>query len=113
MVQGGSTITQQLAKNSVPLARPHHGAQLQEAALAIYLETRYSKDQILSLYLNKVYFGAGVYGLEAASEKFFGKHASELGLTEARHPGGQPQGTGPLQSACRCRCRARSAPRSC
>src|SRR5271167_4891448 len=51
--------------------------------LAMYLESRYSKDQILTLYLNRVYFGAGVFGIEAASEKFFGKHATELGLTEA------------------------------
>ena len=51
--------------------------------LALYLESRYSKDQILTLYLNRVYFGAGVFGIEAAAEKFFGKHASELSLTEA------------------------------
>ena len=51
--------------------------------LALYLESRYTKDQILTLYLNRVYFGAGVYGIEAAAEKFFGKHASELSLTEA------------------------------
>ena len=51
--------------------------------LALYLERRYTKNQILTLYLNRVYFGAGAYGIEAASQKFFGKHASELGLTEA------------------------------
>ena len=51
--------------------------------LALYLESHYSKNQILTLYLNRVYFGAGIYGIEAASEKFFGKHAGELGLTEA------------------------------
>ncbi len=51
--------------------------------LALYLESRYSKNQILTLYLNRVYFGAGAYGIEAASEKFFGKHARELSLTEA------------------------------
>jgi penicillin-binding protein 1A len=83
VVQGGSTITQQLAKNLFLSPSRTMERKLQEAALAVYLETRYSKDQILGLYLNKVYFGAGVYGLEAASEKFFGKHASELGLTEA------------------------------
>ena len=83
VVQGGSTITQQLAKNLFLSPGRTMERKLQEAALAVYLETRYSKDQILSLYLNKVYFGAGVHGLEAASEKFFGKHASELGLTEA------------------------------
>jgi len=83
VVQGGSTLTQQLAKNLFLTPDRTYERKLQEAALAIYLETRYSKDQILGLYLNKVYFGAGVYGLEAAAEKFFGKHASELGLTEA------------------------------
>lgn len=83
VVQGGSTITQQLAKNLFLSPGRTMERKLQEAALAVYLETRYSKDQILGLYLNKVYFGAGVYGVEAASEKFFGKHASELGLTEA------------------------------
>jgi penicillin-binding protein 1A len=51
--------------------------------LALYLESRYSKNQILTLYLNRVYFGAGVFGIEAAAEKFFGKHASNLSLTEA------------------------------
>jgi penicillin-binding protein 1A len=83
IVEGGSTLTQQLAKNLFLTPSRTFERKLQEAALAVYLETRYSKDQILSLYLNKVYFGAGVYGIEAASEKFFGKHASELGLTEA------------------------------
>jgi penicillin-binding protein 1A len=83
VVQGGSTLTQQLAKNLFLTTNRTFERKLQEAALAVYLETRYSKDQILSLYLNKVYFGAGVYGIEAASEKFFGKHATELGLSEA------------------------------
>ncbi len=83
VVQGGSTLTQQLAKNLFLSPSRTMERKLQEAGLAVYLETRYSKDQILSLYLNKVYFGAGVYGIEAAAEKFFGKHASELGLTEA------------------------------
>jgi len=83
VVQGGSTLTQQLAKNLFLSPSRTMERKLQEAALAVYLETRYSKDQILGLYLNKVYFGAGVYGIEAAAEKFFGKHATELGLTEA------------------------------
>jgi penicillin-binding protein 1A len=83
VVQGGSTLTQQLAKNLFLTPGRTFERKLQEAALALYLEHRYTKDQILGLYLNKVYFGAGVYGVEAAAEKFFGKHASELGLTEA------------------------------
>src|SRR5471030_2246798 len=83
VVQGGSTLTQQLAKNLFLSANRTFERKMQEAMLALYLESRYSKNQILTLYLNRVYFGAGVYGIEAASEKFFGKHASELGLTEA------------------------------
>ncbi|HYJ35917.1 MAG TPA: penicillin-binding transpeptidase domain-containing protein, partial [Rhizomicrobium sp.] len=57
--------------------------KMQEAMLALEMERRYSKNQILTLYLNRVYFGAGVYGIEAAAEKFFGKHANELSLPEA------------------------------
>ena len=83
VVQGGSTITQQLAKNLFLGPSRTFDRKMQEAMLALYLEQRYSKNQILTLYLNRVYFGAGVYGIEAAAEKFFGKHASELGLTEA------------------------------
>ncbi len=83
VVQGGSTLTQQLAKNLFLDPERTFDRKVQEAMLAVYLESRYSKDQILTLYLNRVYFGAGVFGIEAASEKFFGKHAGELSLTEA------------------------------
>ena len=83
VVQGGSTLTQQLAKNLFLDPSRTFDRKIQEAMLALYLESRYSKDQILTLYLNRVYFGAGVFGIEAASEKFFGKHADELSLTEA------------------------------
>ncbi|MGH6828526.1 MAG: transglycosylase domain-containing protein, partial [Rhizomicrobium sp.] len=83
VVQGGSTITQQLAKNLFLTPDRTFSRKVQEALLALDLEHHYSKDQILTLYLNRVYFGAGVYGLEAASEKFFGKHAEDLSLTEA------------------------------
>ncbi len=83
VVQGGSTLTQQLAKNLFLTPSRTFDRKAQEAMLAVYLESRYSKDQILTLYLNRVYFGAGVFGIEAASEKFFGKHADQLGLTEA------------------------------
>jgi penicillin-binding protein 1A len=83
VVQGGSTLTQQLAKNLFLTPSRTFDRKAQEAMLAVYLESRYSKDQILTLYLNRVYFGAGVFGIEAASEKFFGKHADALGLTEA------------------------------
>src|ERR1700761_8991571 len=81
--QGGSTLTQQLAKNLFLDPSRTFERKTQEAMLALYLEQRYSKDQILTLYLNRVYFGAGVYGIEAASQKFFGKHAEQLTLTEA------------------------------
>jgi penicillin-binding protein 1A len=82
-VQGGSTITQQLAKNLFLQPKRTFDRKGQEALLAIYLESHYSKDQILTLYLNRVYFGAGVYGIEAASERFFGRPATELSLSEA------------------------------
>jgi penicillin-binding protein 1A len=83
VVQGGSTITQQLAKNLFLKPDRTFERKIQEAVLALYLEAHYSKDEILTLYLNRVYFGAGVYGIEAASELFFGKHANKLTLPEA------------------------------
>jgi penicillin-binding protein 1A len=82
-VQGGSTLTQQLAKNLFLNPDRTLERKIEEAILAVYLETRYSKDEILTLYLNRVYFGAGVYGIGAASERFFAKPARELTLTEA------------------------------
>ena len=69
VVQGGSTLTQQLAKNLFLQPKRTFERKMQEAMLAVYLESRYSKDQILTLYLNRVYFGAGVYGIEAAAER--------------------------------------------
>ncbi|MGA7710380.1 MAG: PBP1A family penicillin-binding protein [Rhizomicrobium sp.] len=83
VVQGGSTLTQQLAKNLFLESKRTFDRKMQEAMLALYLESRYSKDQIITLYLNRVYFGAGVYGIEAAAERFFGKHAQKLTLPEA------------------------------
>jgi len=83
VVQGGSTLTQQLAKNFFLSPSRTFDRKMQEAMLALEMERRYSKNQILTLYLNRVYFGAGVYGIEAAAEKFFGKHANELSLPEA------------------------------
>jgi penicillin-binding protein 1A len=83
VVQGGSTLTQQLAKNLFLDPNRTFGRKAQEAFLALYLESRYSKDQILTLYLNRVYFGAGTYGIEAAAQRFFGKHADKLTLPEA------------------------------
>lgn len=82
-VQGGSTLTQQLAKNLFLTPDRTVRRKIEEAILAVLLETRYSKDQILSFYLNRVYFGAGVYGIEAASERYFNKPAQQLTLPEA------------------------------
>ena len=81
--QGGSTLTQQLAKNLFLDPNRTFERKIQEAMLALYLESRYTKDQILTLYLNRVYFGAGVYGIEAAAQRFFGKPQRELTLPEA------------------------------
>ena len=81
--QGGSTLTQQLAKNLFLEPDRTFARKTQEAMLALYLESRYSKDQILTLYLNRVYFGAGVYGIEAAAQRFFDKPAVRLTLPEA------------------------------
>jgi penicillin-binding protein 1A len=81
--QGGSTLTQQLAKNLFLDSNRTYERKTQEALLALYLESRYSKDQILTLYLNRVYFGAGVYGIEAAAQRFFAKPARNLTLPEA------------------------------
>jgi len=82
-VEGGSTLTQQLAKNLFLNQERTLSRKIQEAILAIWLERKYSKDQILELYLNRVYFGAGAYGVEAASQKYFGKSARFVTLSEA------------------------------
>ena len=81
--QGGSTITQQLARQSFLTADKTIRRKLQELILAERIEVLYQKAEILELYLNKVYFGDGLYGVEAASRGYFGKHASELSLPEA------------------------------
>ena len=83
VVQGGSTITQQLAKNLFLSSRRDMSRKLQEAILAIWLELSYSKDEILTAYLNRVYFGSGVYGVDAGAEKYFGKKVYEISVGEA------------------------------
>ena len=83
VTQGGSTITQQLAKNLFLTQERTIGRKLQEVVLALWLEHKFSKDQILDLYLNRVYFGAGAYGIEAASQRYFGKSARQMTLPEA------------------------------
>ena len=82
-MQGGSTLTQQLAKNLFLTQERTLSRKIQEAILALWLERKYSKDQILELYLNRVYFGSGAYGVEAASQRYFGKSAKMVNLSEA------------------------------
>ncbi len=82
-VEGGSTLTQQLAKNLFLTQERTLSRKIQEAILALWLERKYSKNQILELYLNRVYFGAGAYGVEAAAQKYFGKSARFVSLSEA------------------------------
>lgn len=80
---GGSTITQQVAKNLFLTPDQTLPRKIQEAVLSIWLENNYSKDEILELYLNRMYFGAGTYGIEAAAQRYFGKSARNLSLGEA------------------------------
>ena len=83
LAQGGSTLTQQLAKNLFLTQEKTLTRKAQEAVLAIWLESKFTKDEILQLYLNRVYFGSGAYGIEQAAHTFFNKSASELSLLEA------------------------------
>ncbi len=81
--QGGSTLTQQLAKNLFLTQERTYGRKVQELVLALWLEHKFTKTQILDLYLNRVYFGSGAYGVEAASQRYFGKSARQVTLGEA------------------------------
>ncbi|HVH28593.1 MAG TPA: PBP1A family penicillin-binding protein [Vicinamibacterales bacterium] len=83
VAQGGSTITQQLARQSFLTPDKTLRRKLQELILASRIEDRYSKEEILQLYLNKVYFGDGWYGVEAASQGYFGKSAADLSVSDA------------------------------
>lgn len=83
VVQGGSTITQQLAKNLFLTSDRTMLRKIQEMMLAFQLEARFTKDEILALYLDRVYFGAGTYGVEAAAQRYFGRSATEVSLGEA------------------------------
>jgi penicillin-binding protein 1A len=83
VVQGGSTITQQLAKNLFLKPERTFERKIQELILAVWLEARLSKVQILELYLNRVYLGAGAYGVDAAAHRYFGKSARRLTLVES------------------------------
>ncbi|MEM8988517.1 MAG: PBP1A family penicillin-binding protein [Pseudomonadota bacterium] len=81
--QGASTITQQLAKNLFLSPEKTLKRKVQEAILALWLEARFSKDEILTLYLNRVYFGAGAYGIEAAAQRYFGVAAEDLSIGQS------------------------------
>jgi penicillin-binding protein 1A len=91
-LRGGSTITQQLARNLFLTPNQTYRRKAQELILAVWLEAKFSKKEILSLYLNRVYFGGGAYGIEAASQRYFGKPASELTLGEAALLAGMMKG---------------------
>jgi len=81
--QGGSTITQQITRTIFLNNQKKFGRKFREAILALAMESKFSKNQILELYLNKVYYGGGAYGIDAASRKFFGHGAQHLSLAEA------------------------------
>jgi penicillin-binding protein 1A len=81
--QGGSTLTQQLAKNLFLTQERTLSRKVQEVVLALWLEHKFSKTQILDLYLNRVYFGSGAYGVEGAAQRYFGKSARNVSLGEA------------------------------
>ncbi|GIW68713.1 penicillin-binding protein [Candidatus Parcubacteria bacterium] len=89
--QGGSTITQQVVKNTVLVADKSVVRKVKEWVLALKLDAHYSKDEILTFYLNETPFGGTIYGVEEAAQTFFGKHASELTLAQAAYLAAIPQ----------------------
>lgn len=92
IVEGGSTITQQLAKNLYLTQKRTITRKIREAILTIKLELRFSKQEILKMYLNTIYFGTGTYGVEVASQTYFGKRARDLTLSESALLAGLPRG---------------------
>lgn len=91
--QGGSTITQQFVKNALLTKDKHLIRKVKELILSVELEARYTKDQILQLYLNEIPYGRNAYGIEAASQAYFNKRANELSLGEAAYLAALPQST--------------------
>ncbi len=91
ITQGGSTITQQVTKSFLLTPERTYERKLKEAILAYRIEKKFTKDQILYLYLNQIYLGHGAYGVESAAENYFGKHARELNLAECAMLAGLPQ----------------------
>ena len=109
-VQGGSTITQQVAKNLFLTSKKNIKRKTQELLLAFWLESKFSKEQILTLYLNRVYLGTGVYGIEAASQKYFQKSSRDLNVMEAAILAGMlkaPSRYNPVASLSRAKDRAK------
>ena len=113
VVEGGSTISQQLAKNLFLSSERTLARKAQEVILALWLETKFSKSELLELYLNRVYFGGGAYGVEAAARRYFAKSARHVTLSEAALLAGllkAPSRYAPTRSirrsvCLRCRCR--------
>ena len=91
ITQGGSTITQQVTKSFLLTPERTYERKLKEAILAYRIEKKFTKDEILFLYLNQIYLGHGAYGVEAAAENYFGKHAQDLNLAECAMLAGLPQ----------------------
>jgi penicillin-binding protein 1A len=91
IVQGGSTITQQVTKSFLLTPERSYIRKIKEAILAYRIDKQFSKDEILFLYLNQIYLGHGAYGVEAASENYFGKSAKDLNLAECAILAGLPQ----------------------
>jgi penicillin-binding protein 1A len=90
-IEGGSTLTQQLAKNLFLTREKKFSRKIKEALLSLQIERRFTKQEILEMYFNQVYFGNGAYGVEAAARTYFGKHASELSLSECALLAGIPR----------------------
>ena len=100
VVEGGSTVTQQLAKNLFLNQDQTFGRKIEEAALALSLERAYSKEELLELYLNSIYFGSGAWGIVDASEHYFDKKPQNLSLAECAMLAGLPNApslTSPLE----------------
>lgn len=91
VVEGGSTITQQLARNLFLTKEQTLGRKVREALLSLQIERNFTKKQILEMYLNQIYFGQGAYGVESAARTYFGKHAQDLTLAECAVLAGMPK----------------------
>src|SRR5512139_3733384 len=91
VLEGGSTLTQQLAKVLFLTPERSYLRKIKEMALALKIEQRYTKQEILTLYLNQIYFGSGAYGIEAAAQTYFGKRVRDLNIAECALLAGIPR----------------------